>query len=248
MRQKSVNDPEPQIPETACVYAISLAGRSFEGEVGEALAWMTIEEREKYRRFHFERHRLEFAVSRYLLRSILGRLTGFHPSRLDISREQWGKPFLPGPGMPSFNLTHTDEFVALLTGPAGARLGLDAEPVDRAFDALLLTEVFEECERARLADSQAPEADPISFWTAKEAYLKQLGSGLSIEPRRLRLAERRGTDTHIYLDEELDPRCCFHFTTIGRHRLCAATETRQPPWLFRYGPSGWERLDAAWSS
>jgi phosphopantetheinyl transferase len=178
----------------------------------------------------------------------LGRLTGRHPAELGICRETRGKPFLAGPGMPSFNLTHTDDFVALITGPAGARLGLDAEPIDRAFDALLLTEVFEEFERARITDSRAREADPVSFWTAKEAYLKQLGSGLSIEPRRLRLKERKGTDTHIYIDGELDARCCFHFTAIGRHTLCAATETRQPPLLFCYGLFGWERQDAAWSS
>lgn len=231
-----------------CVYAISMAGRSFEREVSEALAWMTSDEREQYRRFHFDRHRLEFALSRYLLRSLLGRLTSLDPSRLNLARHTRGKPFLAGSDMPSFNLTHTDDFVALLVGPVGARLGLDAEPIDRAFDALLLTEVFAESERAQIANSQTSQADPVSFWTAKEAYLKQLGSGLSIKPQRLRLEARTGADTQLYIDGERDSRCCLHFTTIGRHRLCAATDRRQPPWLFCYGAAGWERQDAAWTS
>lgn len=233
--------------DTVSVHAIAMTGRRLEREIGEALEWMCAEEREKHRRFHFDRHRREFALSRFLLRGILGELTGCHPAKLSFCRHPDGKPHLSEGSAPSFNLTHTDDFVALITGPPGSRLGVDAEPLDRAFDSNLLNHVFGEEERLRIAGAAEDEALPVSYWTAKEAYLKQIGSGLSIEPKRLGLTPDPTGGIGVFLDGRPDSGTVLHFATIGRHRLCAATEGLAGPGLHVYRGSEWRREDELWS-
>jgi 4'-phosphopantetheinyl transferase len=228
------------------VYAVSMAGQALEREIATALAWMCPDERETYQRFHFERHRREFAISRFLLRGTLGELTGWDPKGLSFLRQGNGKPCLDGTEVPSFNLTHTDDFVALITGPPGSSLGLDAEPLDRKFDSLLLNHVFNEAELQRIAGRPDDEALPVSYWTAKEAYLKQIGTGLSVEPKRLSLTPRPPGGMEISLDGRLDPACALHFTTIGAHRLCAATEAPEPPRLYLYHGRAWRPQDGVW--
>ena len=232
--------------ETVSVYAISLAGQSLEPEIEQALAWMSPDEREKFGRFHFDRHRREFALSRFALRGVLAELAGCDPARLRFLRHPDGKPYLAG-SAPSFNLTHTDDFVALVTGPPGARLGVDAEPLDRRFDADLLNSVFGGDERRRIAAAREEDSLAVTFWTAKEAYLKQIGAGLTIEPKRLSLMARP-SGPGMWLDGRADPGCILHCATIGRHRLCAATETPEPPKLHLYREKTWQSDDRLWSA
>lgn len=235
------------IPKTVSVHAISMADQDIEREIDNALEWMSPDEREQHRRFHFDRHRREFALSRFVLRGVLGDFIGCDPAQLSFLRHAEGKPYLSGDAPPSFNLTHTDDFVALITGPAGSALGVDAEPLDREFDSPLLGHVFDEDERRRIADGRDEEALPVSYWTAKEAYLKQIGTGLSVEPKRLSLVPHRTNGVRVFLDGRLDSGSFLHFATIGRHRLCAATEALTPPSLSIYRGTTWRRDDGLWS-
>lgn len=229
------------------VHAISIAGQDLESEIDEALAWMSAEEREKHRRFHFDRHRREFALSRFVLRGILGELAGCDPAKLSFRQQADGKPYLRGSEAPAFNLTHTDDFVALITGPPGSSLGVDAEPLDREFDANLLSHVFGEDERQRIAEARDEAKLPVSYWAAKEAYLKQIGTGLSVEPRRLSLAPQRTGGVGVLLDGRLDSGCFLRFATIGKHRLCAALQAPALPSLHVYRQKTWRQEDGLWS-
>jgi len=235
------------IANAVSVYAVSMTGKSLEREIDIALMWMSGGEREKYRRFRFDRHRREFALSRFVMRGVLGALTGSGPEDVDIRRDGAEKPYLGGDAPPSFNLTHTDDFVALIAGPAGLPLGVDAEPVDRDFDAQLLAEVFTDDERRRIADDRDGDAQPVSFWTAKEAYLKQIGAGLSIQPKRLALARGGAPGARVFVDGRPDAGSHFHFATIGRHRLCAATPAPKPPQLYLYDGAAWRLEKRLWS-
>jgi 4'-phosphopantetheinyl transferase len=92
-----------------------------------------------------------------------------------------GKPFLPNSSL-RFNLSHASG-TALLALGWEHDLGVDIEDASRRLDfANIAARFFAPQERQALED--LPEAEqPAAFfrcWTAKEAYIKALGGGLSI--------------------------------------------------------------------
>ncbi len=92
-----------------------------------------------------------------------------------------GRPYLEG-GAVDFSITHTEDhvFCAALIEAEGERIGLDAEPLDRADTwnfAALSARWFSSSERD--AFDREPTAERfLSIWTRKEAAVKQSGEGL----------------------------------------------------------------------
>jgi len=140
------------------------------------------------------RHR--YVVAHGAVRSILGAGLGIAPDAVVLSRhcarcgdDAHGKPQVVVDGAPSgllqFSLSHS-ESVAVVAVAIGARVGVDVE-VERPrgrLDALA----------ARVLASEAyadwldlPASDQLrSFleqWTAKEAYLKAIGAGITVSLR-----------------------------------------------------------------
>ena len=93
------------------------------------------------------------------------------------TRGERGQPLLDG-GL-YLSLSHTGDWglAVLATCP----VGLDCETAGRDFTRV----------RPRLcaAGEQVPDRDLVRLWTAKEAYLKMTGEGLSFPMTRLMLAE-----------------------------------------------------------
>ncbi|MEL7486459.1 MAG: 4'-phosphopantetheinyl transferase superfamily protein [Pseudomonadota bacterium] len=232
---------------TVAVYAVSIADGDFDREKARAFAWMAPDEREKYERFRFERHRLEFAISRFMLRSVLGDALQQSPASLCFSRHKNGKPFLQADSAPSFNLTHTDDFAALVIDAPGLLLGIDAEPADRMFDPILLSEAFNDEEVALIDDKTNGDASPVSLWTAKEAFLKQIGAGLTISPKRVHIRTNETGVAGAVLDGHYQSHCRFHFATVARRRICVATEQSEPPELRLYRDGAWRREPIEWA-
>jgi len=140
------------------------------------------------------RHR--YVVAHGAVRMILGARLGVAPDAVVLSRrcarcgdDAHGKPEVVVDGPPSqqlqFSLSHSESFAALAV-TTGARVGVDIE-VERPrgrLDALA----------ARVLDSEVyadwldlPTSDQLrSFlaqWTAKEAYLKAIGAGITVPLR-----------------------------------------------------------------
>src|SRR6478672_12599245 len=65
-------------------------------------------EREKARRFHFPRDRVQYIVAHGVLRSILGRELSVAPAALKFGTSDYGKPFLLDEAHRSlqFNMSH----------------------------------------------------------------------------------------------------------------------------------------------
>ena len=91
----------------------------------------TLEDDEIYRgdRFHFEKDRRAFTVSRGFLRHVLGRYLATKPEALRFSYGPYGKPALNGEHKNSslrFNLSHSHA-VGLLAVSEINELGVDVE-------------------------------------------------------------------------------------------------------------------------
>ncbi|MDN5383324.1 MULTISPECIES: 4'-phosphopantetheinyl transferase superfamily protein [Streptomyces] len=126
------------------------------------------------------RHR--FAASRLAVKFTAAAVLEADPADLDLAYRIGGRPYLRGLDQIDVNLTHTEELIAVGVSRNG-RIGVDAEPVDRATDVgLLQGHMCTPAERARL--ERLPEAERaaalLRLWTLKEAYTKALGQGMRL--------------------------------------------------------------------
>jgi 4'-phosphopantetheinyl transferase len=141
-------------------------------------------ERERARRFVYERDRRRFIVGRGRLRELLAERLGVLPKSLEFTYGAHGKPALAPRFADSnlrFNVSHSQD-LALYAVAVGREVGIDVEAVRRLPDADEIAERFfspHENEAYRALD---PWDRPLGFfncWTRKEAFVKALGEGLS---------------------------------------------------------------------
>lgn len=151
---------------------------------GYLLGTLTEDERARASRFRFERDRTRFIAARGLLRSILASYLEVAPEGLRFRYGPYGKPYLSLPsGFPDvrFNLSHSQD-LALYAVSVGREVGVDLERVQswgRAHE--IAARFFSARELSALMTATKTERAELFFayWTAKEAYLKAKGEGLS---------------------------------------------------------------------
>lgn len=144
------------------------------------------EEIARWGRFHFEKDRLQFLLTRVLVRTVLSRYAPVAPADWTFSNNAHGRPKIssvhPAAASISFNISHNRELIALAVTMDRA-IGVDIEanskqqaPVDIANHHFAKAEVEE-------LNALSVEERPYRFfeyWTLKEAYIKARGLGLSI--------------------------------------------------------------------
>jgi len=144
---------------------------------------LSADERERVRRFHFERDRRRSLISRALLRTLLGRYLEMPPETLAFSYSPYGKPSLAALDTPlRFNVSHSGELL-LIAVTVERALGVDVEEIRPDTSVIEIAErFFSENERRSLAGvPQALQRDAFfDCWTRKEAYIKAKGDGLSL--------------------------------------------------------------------
>ncbi len=175
--------PSPETPGIA-LWLVPLDGGSPDPADPDRTALLSEAEKAKAGRFHFERDARRYRVSHTALRTLLAQATGMAPQALTFVEGPYGKPRLAGTGQPHFNMSHSADW-ALIGICADAPIGVDIE-VPRAMSDLeaLAERNFTPAEFSALRAVE-PALRLQAFlrcWTRKEACLKALGSGLSIEP------------------------------------------------------------------
>lgn len=148
------------------------------------------DERLRVARFRRPIDGVRFCVARARLRQVLARYVGCGPSDITFVVDDRGKPHL-APGIDraggvdaadlAFNLSHSGG-LALVAVVRGCRVGVDVETGRGHNDlAAIAARYFSPKERAFLG-GLGEEAWRDAFfvlWTAKEAYTKAIGAGLS---------------------------------------------------------------------
>jgi 4'-phosphopantetheinyl transferase len=162
---------------------------------------LTAGERERARRFRFEKHRTRFVAGRSTLRRILADYAECEPERVQIAYGPHGKPYVAGPGFAAdlnFSFSNSGA-VAAVAIARGAELGLDVEEIREAEPDGVAGSAFSSDERTWFAG--LPEAERAesfyALWTCKEAYLKGRGCGLSESPDRFSIALGPGSAARL---------------------------------------------------
>lgn len=148
------------------------------------LTALSPDERERAARFAVPLPRRRFQAGRAILRHLLGASLGIAPAEVRLIAGPEGKPALSA-GELQFNLSHSGDLL-LVALAAGLPVGVDLEQV-RAVTAqeAIAARYLTAGERSDLTgwapDEQEQAADSpfLRFWTAKEAVVKAIGTGIS---------------------------------------------------------------------
>jgi 4'-phosphopantetheinyl transferase len=172
---------------------ITLPDPSFEAwlmslDAGAGQDWhcsdvLSRDELQRADRFHFERDRRRFMVTRSTLRMLLARQLGIAPAAIVFGFEKNGKPRIAKPAVQiHFNVSHSGER-ALIAISRSFRLGVDIEYLNRDIDCDgLARRYFTHRESATLQHLPAASRKRafLACWTRKEAVIKATGDGLSL--------------------------------------------------------------------
>ena len=148
---------------------------------------LSSDEIKRANRFRFPQHRRRFVIARGCLRTLLGGYLGMDARELIFAYSAEGKPSLD-PRHKSdirFNVSHSGDIAAF--GIVVARdIGVDVEMIGREVDVDEIPKrFFSSAEQQMLAGLRGEDKYRGFFncWTRKEAYVKAVGSGLSLPLR-----------------------------------------------------------------
>ncbi|NPV90610.1 MAG: 4'-phosphopantetheinyl transferase superfamily protein [Firmicutes bacterium] len=206
------------------VYAVKLSEGVSRDELERVCANLPEERQNKIRAYTRFEDSLRSAAAGLLLQRLAAERIQVPSGRPTWSRDQHGKPFLPGADGFHFNLSHSGEWVAAVIDRTP--VGIDIERV-RPIDLKLARDSFTASEYRELVLSPAAERESyfFQFWTLKESYLKLLGTGLSrtldsftvaIEPGgSASLDDPQGHERAYFKRYDVDPR--YRLSVCARH-------------------------------
>ena len=193
-----------------------------------AVAWLDKQERVRWQRYPYARPRREFALCRAALRALLCGRLDCRNAELTFGASQYGKPFALVNRTPvpiSFNISHSGAH-GLIAFAAAGRIGVDVEEriTRRDLDGISQT-VFTPGEREALAATSGERKVRLFFslWTLKEALIKALGSGFSLDPSRFEIppAMCHGLPTSVFRFPHL-PAVGWRLENLGNADFAAA--------------------------
>jgi len=157
-------------------------------ETAELAGLLSDAERERAAAFRFARDRDRYVVGRGLLRRLLGGYLRTDPAGIRIDVGEHGKPSLAVESTSlRFNVSHCRDLVVFAVC-RDREIGVDVEwehddlDIDR-----LARRLFTPAEQSRLGATPAQRRTALftTLWTRKEAILKALGTGLTLEANRV---------------------------------------------------------------
>ena len=147
--------------------------------IADFLAMTPKNDHERALRYHFEKDRQRFIVSRVALRLILSKYIGLPPEAIKIQIDANKKPHLKSRlgGDIYFNVSHSGDMVLLAVSMV--LVGVDIERLGTGFNYQeTLPICFTGDEIAIIGQSSNPDLLFYTYWTRKEALVKATGKGI----------------------------------------------------------------------
>lgn len=145
-------------------------------------AALSEDELQRSARFHRAEDRRAFLLCRLAVRSLCGKILGIPPRKVPIATDDRTKPYLRGISQLFFNISHATGLGAVAISNGGD-VGVDIERAarfaqyDRLARSILTTDELQVFLRMTAPRRSAHLA---ACWTAKEAFLKAIGTGLQV--------------------------------------------------------------------
>jgi 4'-phosphopantetheinyl transferase len=152
-----------------------------EREAAEFTGLLDAGERARANRFAFPHLRTRFIAAHALVRQVIGSYLGIAPEEVEFAYSSQGKPHLPQGGGLRFNLSHSSKMAAVAVA-CNYEVGVDIEDLRTLPDRMDLARRYFSPAEVKWLEGVSPDRQTAAFfdcWTAKEAYLKARGDGLS---------------------------------------------------------------------
>ena len=166
-------------------------------------------EREQEPRFHFERDRRRYLITRALVRTVLSRYLPIHPADWIFSANAYGRPEIVNAEAREasllFNLSHTHGLIVLGV-TRGRELGVDVENLSVRKVSLGIADRFFSPPEVTALKGAPPHLQQFRFfeyWTFKESYIKARGMGLSLPLDKFSFHYPDDRTVKIEIDPEL---------------------------------------------
>ncbi len=193
------------------------------------------DEQERWHRFASDRPRREFALCRAALRFSLSERLGCSVSQLSFHYRKHGKPYATVGEKPvslGFNVSHSGRHGLIALGHRTC-IGVDVEEriARRDFDGIG-SMVYSPRERQSLASVKGQQKMDRFFqlWSLKEALIKALGSGFSLDPCGFEVpgAMLQGVRSSVFRFPHA-PSAAWRLLDLGEPRFAAALAYKLPP-------------------
>lgn len=141
-------------------------------------------------RYYSMKDKRHFIAARGMLRHLLGRYLNLKQNEICFSYGAYGKPFIAGDQNPEglcFNVSHSHGLSVIAIGH-GIETGVDIEMIRSDIDIMEIAGTFfphAEAMRLRSMTEAGRAAAFFQYWTRKEAYLKAIGRGLSVDLKEI---------------------------------------------------------------
>jgi len=187
-------------------------------------------------KFHFEKDRKKFILTRGTLRNLLGSYLGKDPQQVRFNYTSFGKPFLAIDSENDnirFNLSHSGE-VVLYAITRNQKIGIDIEQVRDHTDVMAIAKrFFSPGEIGELEKANKKNRTELFFryWVRKEAFVKAMGKGVSFPMERLDVSSLNEISPIIKVTEENNETACLNIQELlpGDGYVAAiATEANDP--------------------
>jgi 4'-phosphopantetheinyl transferase len=213
------------------------------------LGWLDDRERSTWNRYRFDRHRHLYLIAHALVRRVLSLYdAAADPAAWRFRTAPGGKPELARPAaLPlRFNLSHTKTLAAVGVTGLG-RIGVDVETGKSPDTMIALGRRFfapPEVEALESRSEAESAALALELWTLKEAFMKAVGLGMALSPRRFAFDVDGRPPWRLAwtgLASEPPERWTFETFAFEGARAAVAVETnRRPIVLVRtLGPPDW---------
>lgn len=198
------------------LYALDL--RYYEnGRWQELLVSLPPERRQRALACRFEPDKMRIACAGHLLQRALEK-AGIPAEAQIFAENQWGKPYLKDRKDIHFSLSHSGAWAVCAV--SDENVGVDVE-LPRC-NMAVAKRFFRPEELEGLDDlDRYHQSDALNrLWTAKEAFLKMLGKGLTLplDSFTIRLGE-----TAELVQDYTDRPYCLHEYQQGLYRICLCT-------------------------
>lgn len=168
-------------------------GEGAESEAEDGIAFLADNELKILAGLRFEKRRWEWLRGRWTAKKLLSVQLGCAPGELSIEPETGGAPVVwrAGERLPGcLTISHRgDRAMAAWTDVEGLRIGADLERVGE-IDPIWMADYLTETEWGLRSD-QGPHW-PFLVWSAKEAVLKALRTGLRVDTREIEVLPGEG--------------------------------------------------------
>ena len=191
------------------------------------MSWLDQDELSRSRRFLYPGPSRRFILCRSALRAILCCQLGCENKHLTFEQSHYGKPYAMLDDKPittSFNISHSGKHGLIAFAPHG-QIGVDVEERAAREDIDDLSKmVFGPNERSALALVSGWRKIDLffKFWTIKEALIKAVGMGFSLDPSSFEIPSAMYSGTTSRFRFPQMPATKWQIEYIGNEEFAAA--------------------------